>query len=171
MPDTTRRLVLVRHAQAQQIARSDHERPLTPRGQEDALAAGSWLAAQGISPDVALVSDARRTRETWTGLVDGAGWDLEPTVSPAVYEAGAASVLDLVWATDDDARTLLVLGHNPTMAMLASLLDDGSGDAEAGNAVALGFPPCSLVVLEVSGGWTAVQQASLRLTQFHVARG
>ncbi|MCM0618933.1 SixA phosphatase family protein [Nocardioides bruguierae] len=167
----SRRLVLLRHAQAEQLGSSDHERALTARGSRNAVAAGRWLAEQGVSPEVALVSSARRTRSTWAGVADGAGWSLDPVVEDGLYESGPASVLDLVWATDDAVRTLLVVGHNPTMAMLASTLDDGEGDPDAGNALALGYPPASVAVLNVPGGWTSVQQAALRLTAFHTARG
>jgi phosphohistidine phosphatase len=66
---------------------------------------------------------------------------------------------------------LVVVGHNPTMAYLAQLLDDGSGDDEAGSQMARGFPTGALAVFDVAGSWTELDLASARLVAFHVGRG
>ena len=39
------------------------------------------------------------------------------------------------------------------MASLAALLDDGEGDEEAGNELALGFPTSALAVFAYDGDW------------------
>ncbi|MFJ9446322.1 SixA phosphatase family protein [Kitasatospora sp. NPDC101235] len=62
---TGRRLVLIRHAQAERETAVDKERRLDEQGREEASRAGRWLAGSGITPDLARVSGARRTRETW----------------------------------------------------------------------------------------------------------
>ncbi len=61
------RLILMRHGKAEQHAASggDFERALAPRGRNDAALMGQVLAKAGLSPALALVSSARRTRETW----------------------------------------------------------------------------------------------------------
>ena len=158
----------MRHAKAEQAARSDFERELTDLGHADAAAAGSWLTSQGFVPDHALVSGAVRTQQTWDGLVDGGGWDVDPDVEDALYDAGPESALDLVRAVPDHVRTLVVVGHNPTMAYLAQLLDDGSGDEDAGREMAMGFPPGALAVFEVTDPWSGLELASARLIAFHV---
>ena len=48
--------------------------------------------------------------------------------------------------------TLVVIGHNPTMAYLAELIDDGEGDADATTGlVTRGFPTSALAVFTVDG--------------------
>ena len=81
----------------------------------------------GIEPDAALVSDSFRTQQTWQQVAAGAGWDEGIVVlSDGLYAAGTDSAFDLVRDTATDVRTLVVIGHNPTMAYLASVLDDGT---------------------------------------------
>jgi phosphohistidine phosphatase len=67
----------------------------------------------------------------------------------------------------EDARTLLVIGHNPTIAVVAQLLDDGEGDQEAGQRMMEGYPTSALAVFEYDGEWSDLEPASARLSAFH----
>jgi phosphohistidine phosphatase len=164
-------LIVMRHSKAEQSGPSDFERELSDRGLVDATEAGQWLATRGIEPDLALVSASVRTMQTWESLAEGAGWDLEGTPEQALYEAGPESALDLIRDVDDQIRTLVVVGHNPTMASLATLLDDGEGDEEAGNEVAVGFPTSAVAVFEYDGDWADLDEASASVVAYHVGRG
>ncbi|RYB96661.1 histidine phosphatase family protein [Nocardioides glacieisoli] len=166
----TRRLVVMRHSKAQSTAPSDHERALAARGVDDAAAAGRWLAEQGITPDVVLVSDALRTRQTWAQVAGGAGWDEDVAeFSELLYAAGSDSAFDLLRETDADATTLVVIGHNPTMAFVAELIDDGEGDGDAiTDLVTRGFPTSALAVFAVDGPWSDLGPGTGRLEAFHV---
>jgi phosphohistidine phosphatase len=166
----SRRLVVMRHAKAEPGGETDALRELTQRGWADSLEAGRWLAGRGITPDAALVSSARRTTSTWLAVAEGGSFDAEPTYSDGLYSSGPESVLDLVRESSEDVRTLVVVGHNPTMAYLAQLLDDGSGDRESGRRMATGFPTGALAVFAVSGRWLDLDLASARLVGFHVGR-
>jgi len=161
----------MRHAKAEQGGPSDFERPLAGRGVSDAGAAGAWLASLGVSPDYALVSAALRTRETWEAVASGASWTLSAVLDEGLYAAGPETALDLLRALDPAVESVVMVGHNPTMAYLASLLDDGTGDTDAGNALATGFPTSALAVFAYDGPWSDLDPASARLTAFHVARG
>jgi phosphohistidine phosphatase len=62
----SRRLLLFRHAKSDSPqGGSDHERPLGPRGRHDAPRMGEEMARRGLKPELALVSTATRTRETF----------------------------------------------------------------------------------------------------------
>ena len=161
----------MRHAKAEQVGPTDFERALSRRGRADAEAAGAWLAELGVSPDVALVSAAVRTRETWLGVAEGASWSLAPTLDEGLYAAGPETAMDLLRGLDASVGCVVVVGHNPTMAYVASLLDDGTGDPDAGNQLATGFPTGALAVFSYAGVWADLEAASARLTAFHVARG
>jgi phosphohistidine phosphatase len=171
-PDAVRRqLVVLRHAQAEPGGETDLERELAQRGWDDALESGRWLADKGFIPQAALVSAARRTRSTWLALAEGGSFEVEPTYSESLYSAGPETALDLVRETGDDVTALVVVGHNPTMAYLAQLLDDGTGDEEAAREMAVGFPTGALAWFEVVGGWSELELASARLVGFHAHRG
>lgn len=163
----SRRLVLIRHAEAEQSGSTDAERALTGAGQSSADAAGVWLTTSGFKPDHALVSSARRAQETWAGLSSGGGWDLGADISRVLYSAEPETVLDLVRETPGDAEAVVVVGHNPTMAYLATMVDDGDGDDDAATELASGgFPPCSLAVFEYDGAWADLDAASATLVSY-----
>ena len=168
-PDS-RLLVVMRHAKAESWGESDHERQLSAQGRADAAAAGRWLAEQGVVPDHALVSSATRTQDTWTALSAGAGWEVAPILDDGLYSAGPDTALDLMRETPDTARSLIVIGHNPTVAYLAQMLDDGDGDVAATADMAGGYPTCALTVLRFRGAWADLDLASASVAAFHVGR-
>jgi phosphohistidine phosphatase len=107
----------MRHAKSDwdSDAKTDHERPLNSRGRREAPAVAKALRAKGYVPELALSSDAQRTRETWDGVADELGGP-EVKLEPTLYLAG----IDGVRASAErhakeleHVSTLLVLGHNP----------------------------------------------------------
>jgi phosphohistidine phosphatase len=161
----------MRHAKAEQGGTTDFERVLTGRGRADACEAGVWLARQGLAPDHALVSAAARTRETWAELAEGGGWTLEPEYDRGLYSAEAETAVDLIRSVDDAVRSLVVIGHNPTMAYLAQLLDDGEGDPALEGELLAGFPTSAMALFEYDGAWADLGEGRARLTGYHVGRG
>ena len=63
-----------------------------------------------------------------------------------------------------------MIGHNPTIAVLAQLMDDGEGDEAAGEAMTSGYPTSAVAVFEYDGDWSELDPASARLTAFHAPR-
>ncbi|GGR67541.1 phosphohistidine phosphatase [Nocardioides luteus] len=166
-----RTLVIMRHAKAESSAPTDYERQLTERGHADATAAGEWLAEQGVVPDYVLVSAADRTTQTWEDVALGASWDLTlAEYDRGLYAASASTALDILRGVDDGLSTVLVIGHNPTMSSLVQLLDDGEGDDEASNELALGYPPAAVAVLSYDGDWSELDEAEASVTAFHIPR-
>ncbi|HWA63821.1 MAG TPA: histidine phosphatase family protein [Caulobacteraceae bacterium] len=137
-----RRLILFRHAKAEPRAagQDDIDRPLAPRGREDAALIASVLAREGLKPDLALVSSSKRTLETWQcceGTFPGAA--VEPL--EALYNATAEEVLAEAEAHGGKADTVLVIGHNPGLHELAvNLLIDGNASAAQIDRMAARFP-------------------------------
>jgi phosphohistidine phosphatase len=95
---------------------------------------------------------------------------MEPTYDQGLYAAGPDTAFDLMRETPDEAGTLLVIGHNPTLAVLAQLMDDGEGDEVAGEAMTSGYPTSAVAVFEYDGDWSELDPASARLTAFHTPR-
>lgn len=171
MSSPERSLVVIRHAKAERVGPTDFERELTPRGHGDAAAVGRWLAEQEIRADAAVVSAATRTRQTWDAVCRSAGWEVAPTLDRGLYAADADTALDILRTVDDGAACAVLLGHNPTVAYLAQLLDNGDGDLEAGNAMAIGFPTSATAVLGFDGSWADLALGTAILRGFHVGRG
>lgn len=109
-----RRLILMRHAKsAWDTFDPDHARPLSPRGRRDAPLIGGRLHELGWVPDLVLLSDSRRTTETWQRMARFL--PSEPVTLPrsALYLSGFGAVQRELAAIPEHARTVLALGHNP----------------------------------------------------------
>ncbi|MCW2818104.1 MAG: Phosphoglycerate mutase [Marmoricola sp.] len=160
--------MVMRHGRAEPYGDEDHRRLLTERGEREARAAGEWLAAQGLLPDHALVSSAARTRATWAQLAAASGSRVQPDFSDEAYAADADTATDLLRAVPPEAGTVLYLGHNPTAASLAVLLDSGDPEPDAFRVVGGGLPTGALAVLEVTVPWSELDTGTSRLVQAHV---
>lgn len=165
-------LILMRHAKAEEgLGKPDHDRELASRGHRDAKAAGAWLHTEGLVPDLVICSTATRTRQTWDGAVEGGAQTEFIEYRKAVYQGGMRSTLETIREDGDDMQTVLVVGHNPTMAELASLLCDGDGSTQAHDAMGAGFVTSGVAVLDYVGEWNDLDVGTCSLTRFHVCRG
>jgi phosphohistidine phosphatase len=169
--DEARRLVVMRHAKAEAVAASDHASRLAHRGVRDAAEAGRWARAGHVLPDHVFVSTAARTRETWSTFRDAAQLDIDAELDAGLYSGGPESAIVLLRSAPSEARTVMILGHNPTMAQLVHLLDDGSAEPTAFAALSVGFPTSAVAVLEVAGEWADLEMASARIVAFHAGEG
>jgi phosphohistidine phosphatase len=161
-----RTLILLRHTKAERPdGLPDVDRSLTDRGHADAAAAGGWMATQGHVPDLVICSPSKRTRQTWHGVaVAMAGAAPDVRYERSVYDGTARDLLELVRHADDGARTLLLIGHNPSVSELSAMLDpSGDGDSD-------GLRTGGLAVHEVPGSWAKCGPRLAPLTATHTAR-
>lgn len=157
----------MRHAKAEPFASTDHARVLTERGRRNAADAGAWLAERGLMPDLALVSTAARTRETWDELAAASGAQADVSYDEALYHGGVEALIEAIQLLPDDAGTVIVVGHNPAAAYLAHLLDDGEGDEESTSGMLRGFPTSALVAFDIDVPWAEIGAESGRVVAFH----
>lgn len=161
-----RRIVLFRHAKADWPDVSDHERPLAERGRMDAATAGRKLADSGIPFDLAVCSTAERTRETWKLAVQEFPQRPRTVYEERVYEASPGQLIAVLNETPDDARNVLLIGHNPGMHGLADVLaGSAEGDPEQ-RMNRRGFPTAAFAVLTFEGSWKALEPGVARLTDY-----
>lgn len=161
----------MRHAKAEGFAVDDHARALTGRGRRDAVEAGLWLASAEVVPDHVFVSSAVRTMNTWESLSHGLRASAEVAVDDALYSAGPESALEVLRTAPLDASCVLFVGHNPTAAYLANVLDDGRPDATAFRDMSQGYPTSALTVLDVPVAWADLTEGAAHISAFHVGRG
>lgn len=165
-------LVLFRHAKAEQVVgKPDHDRELSSRGRRDAKVAGAWLREQGLVPDLVICSTAVRTRQTWEGARAGGAQAEFVEFRRSVYTGGTGLTLETIREDAGEMSTVLVIGHNPTMAELTGLLADGDGSSPAHEALAGGFATSGVAVLRYQGAWEHLEPGSCELDRFHVSRG
>ncbi|HUX04021.1 MAG TPA: hypothetical protein VMV53_03830 [Acidimicrobiales bacterium] len=127
-----RYLTVVRHAKAEPAAlgQSDFERELTKRGRDQCRQLREWATDPTelgrFGPTVALVSAARRTKETYQRAFKGTPFVRARDYSELIYngrrEVSAEDLLLELASIDPVTSSLLVVGHNPTVAEVAATL-------------------------------------------------
>lgn len=143
----------------------DVDRPLAPRGRKAAVLMGDYLKDEGLLPDLALVSPAKRTEETWD-LVQPALGEVDSRREPRIYEAPAGRLLLVLQEVNPKKRNLLMIGHNPGFEDLAKLLI-GDGDPEDFRRLAKKYPSAGLAVIDFPHeSWAQVKARSGRLERF-----
>jgi phosphohistidine phosphatase len=178
--DATRRLILLRHAKSDWPDLPDRDRPLAKRGRRDAPRIGRWLREHGYQPDVAVVSAATRTRQTWDLVAPELGGSPAVHFEPRAYAASALTLLYLAQELPARYRTALLIGHNPGLSELATSLaappesdtatDPPESDRATGPAVkdngprsVISLPTAAVAVFEFTGDWPSLTPGHARL--------
>ncbi|WP_158819002.1 histidine phosphatase family protein [Methylocapsa sp. S129] len=161
------RLLLLRHSKAVPFQGSgDHERALTERGRSDAARLGLYIASERLAPDLAVHSGARRTKETLAIVLGKLRPGIKASAEPSLYNAANATFLDVLRHSPDKAGTLLLVGHNPTMAEMADRLA-GTGEKTAMARMAIKFPTSALAIVDFDADhWAAVDEGMGHLVDF-----
>ncbi len=148
------RLILMRHGKAERHAASggDFERALAESGRADAATMGKLLAGMAHSPELLLVSSARRTRETGE-LVAESFPKARTEHLRDLYHADPEEIVQAVEEHGDAAATVMVVGHNPGMHELALRLAlQGDASPIQTNKLRSRFPTSTVVVFKWNGG-------------------
>jgi phosphohistidine phosphatase len=166
-----RRLMLLRHAKsAYPEGVADPDRPLAERGRKTAPRMGRYLASQQLTPDLAIVSTARRAQETWELTRVAFTRDIGQRDERRIYEASARAILEVVRETAADVRTLLLVGHNPGFEDLALQLIGEAEDAELAR-LKNKYPTAGLAVIDFDvKRWSKVAPGAGKLERFETPR-
>jgi len=120
---------------------SDAERPLSARGKQVARAMGRRLAARGMKPDLIISSPALRARATARRLARQIGYRRGAIVeAPGLYEATLPGLLEFVSGLDDAAARVMLVGHNPSLSLLAGHFWPAAGELPTGAVLRLDLP-------------------------------
>lgn len=112
-------LILWRHAEAAD-GTPDHSRTLTVKGEKQARQMAAWLRKRLPDDTRILVSPATRTVQTAMALSN----QYEITAEVGTGASVVSMLAAVGWP--DASGTVLVVGHQPTLGQLASLLLSGS---------------------------------------------
>lgn len=122
---TTPLLLLVRHGIAEDATgdQPDAERRLTGEGKRKLREAVAGMRALDVPLDVILTSPLRRARETAAIVAAGFGLDDEVVViAPPLAPRGGADAVLATLAAHRDAAAIMLVGHQPDLGELASVL-------------------------------------------------
>jgi len=164
-----RRLLLLRHAKTVQSGSGGSEdrlRGLIDRGRKDSATIGAYLAAEGLVPELALVSAAVRTQETWKFSAREFGVSVDAQTAEQLYDATPDAILALVKETPAKVQSLLVIAHNPGLHELALMLV-ASGNVKAREQLEENLPTAGLVIVDLPfDEWRTLRRESGRLERF-----
>ena len=139
----TLRLILTRHAKSSWASPTmdDHARPLNRRGESSAKAIGAWLAAQGYVPELALVSSATRTRETWALIAEA--FDPVPEALKGRLAVARAAAADLKKTLGGRLTAAMKDGPDSAIDVCAKEAEKLSAEVGARHGVKIG-PACAI---------------------------
>lgn len=115
-------LILWRHAEAHVLreGQDDLERALTPKGERQAQRMADWLNQRLAHSTRILTSPAVRTRQTVKAL------DKASKVVPALAPDAPPEAIVQAVRWPEANEPVLVVGHQPTLGLVASLLLTGT---------------------------------------------
>jgi phosphohistidine phosphatase len=163
-----RLLYLLRHAKSSwdDPTLGDFDRPLAERGRTATGVMSKYLALGDVKPELVFCSSSARTRETLAGIQGALGESVELRFDKRIYHGGPQALLTRLRQLPDRVRSVMLIGHNPSLQALALQLS-GHGDAEALTRMTAKFPTAALATLVVQEDhWKALGPGSCCLHSF-----
>ncbi len=150
-------LFLLRHAKSswKDDSLSDFERPLKKRGLGDAQMVGKLIRQREIPLDLVISSSAERARQTTQLVLMSADKQVETRFDERLYEAGMRRLLTVISKLDNQANSVMLVGHNPGFEELLKTL---TGEMH-------GMPTAALAGIEFGvDDWSQVKARTGTLT-------
>ena len=130
---------------------TDIQRPLTLKGEKEALEMAQKLKTKATEIDFMMVSAATRTQDTAKVLQEHVNFDKTLTTKE-IYETTHEHLLEVILSTPESVNSLLVLAHNPSISMLTTLFLGTYAD----------LPPAVLVAIEFDvTSWTDITRENI----------
>ena len=155
-----KKIVLIRHSNAEPggFSTPDFDRKLSAKGRERAVLQANTLLNNSGIPDLIITSNAKRAHETALIFSEILNKNCPIQQVPFLYEDFATSdFFNLINGINDSYNNIIVIGHNPTISVMASKLDSDE---------LFSFKPCAMCIFEVGNKWGDVDIADGNLISF-----
>ena len=165
-------LYLLRHAKSSWPggAKSDFDRPLNKRGLKACERMARHIAIMGYVPDLIFCSTAKRAMITLDALRPVVGDNCRIILDERLYLADPKVLVGFIESVDDAIGSVMVIGHNPGLHMLATSLAEPSDRAEYSRLL-FTYPTAALCILEnVDNAWKPLLPRSFQLSGFVLPR-
>ncbi len=152
-------LYLMRHAKSSWSKPvEDFDRGLNKRGKRDLPFMAKVLKSKSIEPDLILSSPAKRAKKTAKKVASELERKELLQYEQRIYEAGYGDLLKILHGLDDGVHSVLLVGHNPGLNMLAEYL--------SGRYIE-NIPTSAVLALEFKcNDWECVEKAQGSITMF-----
>ncbi len=150
-----KKLILMRHAEAEVETSGDFGRVLTSRGLRQAALAGQWLQGQGWQPSLLLSSAALRAEMTILQVAEQLGYARSAIrYEEELYNASVRILMRFLQEVASEETCVLLVAHNPGISYLAEVLTKEPLG---------GFAPGQILVLEVDiAEWALLEEHCAR---------
>lgn len=149
-------LFLARHAQAAERlpGEGDSDRQLNSKGLQNSTRMGMNFKNKNIQFDIIISSPAVRAQTTAMLIAEQLKYDTSKVhLNPEIYDASVRTLLQVVNQLKDEWKTVLLIGHNPTISYLAEYLTKWEiGDLTTCGVVQIEFPVASWSMLSEGTG-------------------
>jgi len=155
-----KKLILVRHSDAESgsFSSPDIKRRLTPEGKNKANMQARRLLKKNLLPDLIITSTASRALETTEIFSNVLKFNCSVLQMSFLYEDFTTSdFFALLNEISDSIKTVVIIGHNPTISVMASRLDLDA---------MVSFNPCSVGIFDINTSWNSVLVGDAKLAEF-----
>lgn len=139
----------------------DFARPLANRGRTAIKQMGAWMKRHNISPELLVCSTAARARETVKLLCDEIEMPSNRvTYVDSLYLADVDSLLNILRDCPQQAKSVMLVGHNPGLEDLLIFLCGEDVPTSANGKL---LPTASLAQISLPDKWQSLKKRSGRL--------
>jgi len=155
-------LMLLRHGKSDWSTDSgDFDRPLTKRGKRGAEGVGVWLSRVESIPDYIIASPAKRAWDTARRAAVNMHLNQEVIVRDGrIYAADVSDLLQVLCESQDWARRVMLVGHNPGLEELVEYLADARVEIPADGKL---MPTATVARLVLPNGWSELDPGCAQL--------
>ncbi len=154
-----KKLYLIRHAKSDWSNQTleDFDRPLNKRGEKNAPFMAELLNSKNIKPDLILSSPAYRAKKTATILANRILSNSNIIFDEHLYEASLQTMLEILNYLDDTVDSVFLVGHNPSLNVLAFYLVEFNKN----------IPTCGVLEIEFNcKTWREISKKNAKLISF-----
>lgn len=162
---------LIRHSKSDWETEfsSDHQRPLSERGKKNARSLRKYLKKIEFKSDLFLVSDSKRTLDTYKIITKNQNLSSESLVTKKLYESDPKEILEKIREFDSKFENVALLGHNPAMEEIANQLIRGSEDLSFLESVFCKFPTSGFLSIQVeTNSWKELGRIPGKIIRFWI---
>lgn len=154
-------ILLLRHAKSSHddSTLDDFDRPLAKRGRKDATKMGAFAKKAGYILDLIVSSPAKRAKQTTELFADTAGINSKSIKwNEDFYYGSSFDYLQEIQQCQELIETVMLVGHNPKMEEIVSLLSSNQRSYIAR------MPTAAMVCLEHPAvQWKQVKEGTARI--------
>lgn len=148
-------IYFLRHATASWTSQTtfDMDKPINKYGVHEAQLIENFASKNNISIDRVLCSPARRTKDTSDLIFPGFKYDIDSVIyKDFIYNGSSETLINLIETQDNFINSLLIIGHNPMLPKVISLLT---------NTPMAMYEPCTLTLIN-SKAWSSIHDSKLK---------